>query len=192
LAALKKADSPDRYLKLYRRARQIFLQKIFLASGWACPFTLIGPFMLAPTQYSRRTPAWNLSIHIKLQHQKLLTTQTEKSTRKERKIVGDFSDMRDVDRFMRCDAGRKRLAEIQAALVGKTIAKVEFSNDVDSVLVTMSFDSGESVELFLPELMLDALRETFQAEIREEYFHDYPDRRPKPEKGTENDGETKS
>ncbi len=106
--------------------------------------------------------------------------------------MGDFSDMRDVDRFMRCDAGRKRLAEIQAAFVGKTIARTEFSNDVDSVLVTLTFDSGECIELFLPELMLDALRETFEAEIREEFFKDYPDRRPNQEKGTENDGEIES
>ncbi len=106
--------------------------------------------------------------------------------------MGDFSDMRDVDRFMRCENGRKRLAEIQAAFVGKTIAKVDFTNDVDSVLVTMSFDSGESLELFLPELMLDALRETFQADIQEEYWRDYPERRPNQEKGTENDGEDES
>ena len=106
--------------------------------------------------------------------------------------MGDFSDMRDVDRFMRCDAGRKRLAEIQAAFVGKTIAKVEFTNDVNSVLATLTFESGESVELFLPELMLDALRETFQADIQEEYWRDYPERRPNQEKGTKNDGETES
>jgi hypothetical protein len=100
--------------------------------------------------------------------------------------------MRDIDRFLRCDGGKGRLDEIRAALVGKTIAKVDFTNDVDSVLVTISFTTDESVELFLPELMLDALRETFQADIKEEYFKDYPERRPNPKKGTENDGETES
>jgi hypothetical protein len=100
--------------------------------------------------------------------------------------------MRDVDRFLRCNGGIRRLDEIRAALVGKTVAKVEFTNDVDSVLVTLTFDSGESVELFLPELMLDALRETFQADIQEEYWRDYPERRPNQEKGTKNDGETES
>jgi hypothetical protein len=100
--------------------------------------------------------------------------------------------MRDIDRFLRCTAGKQRLDEIQAAFVGKTIAKVDFTNDVDSVLVTLTFDSGESVELFLPELMLDALRETFQADIQEDYWLDYPDRRPNQEKGTKNDGEDES
>ena len=97
--------------------------------------------------------------------------------------MGDYSDMRDVSRFMRCDAGRKRLADIQAALIGKTVTKVEFTNDVDSVLVTLTFNTDESVELFLPELMLDALRETFEADIQEEYWRDYPDRRPNQERG---------
>jgi len=102
--------------------------------------------------------------------------------------MGDYSDMRDIDRFLRCTGGKQRLDEIRAALVGKTVAKADFTNDVDSVLVTLTFESGESVELFLPELMLDALRETHGAAIQEEFFKDYPDRRPNQEKGTKNDG----
>ena len=103
--------------------------------------------------------------------------------------MGDFSDMRDIDRFLRCNGGKRRLEEIRAMFVGKTVAQVEFSNDVDSVLVTISFTTCESIECFLPELMLDALRETFQADIQEEYWRDYPDRRPNPERGAEHDGE---
>ena len=99
--------------------------------------------------------------------------------------MGDVSDMRDVDRFVRCEGGQRRLGEIRAMFVGKTVKEVEFTNDVDCVLVTLTFESGEKVELFLPELMLDALKETFRAEIQEEYYRDYPDRRPKPEKGKE-------
>lgn len=106
--------------------------------------------------------------------------------------MGDFADMRDIDRFLRCEAGQKKMVEIRALFTGKTVTEVAFSNDVDSVLVGLTLDSGEHVELFLPELMLDALKETFEAEIREEYFKDYPDRRPKPEKGTENDERTES
>ena len=92
--------------------------------------------------------------------------------------MGDLSDMNDIDRFMRCEAGRKRLGEIRNMLVGKTVREVEFANDVNCVLVTVTFDSCESVEMFLPDLMLDALKETFQAEIREEYWKDYPEKRP--------------
>ncbi len=106
--------------------------------------------------------------------------------------MGDYADIRDIDRFLRCDGGRRKLDEIRAALIGKTVAKVEFTNDVDSVLVTLTFESGESVELLLPELMLDALRETFHAEIQAEYYLDYPDRRPNQEKGAENDGKDES
>ena len=93
--------------------------------------------------------------------------------------MGDLSDMSDIDRWLRCTAGKKRLDEIRASMVGKTVASVEFNNDVNSVLVTITFATGESVEVFMPELMLDALKETFRAEIEEEYFKDYPDRRPK-------------
>ena len=103
--------------------------------------------------------------------------------------MGDISNMHDVSRYLRCDAGKKRLEEIRALFVGKTVAEVSFSNDVDSVLVTITFTSGENVELFLPELMLDAIKETFGAEIQEEYYRDFPERRPTPMKGDENDGE---
>ena len=103
--------------------------------------------------------------------------------------MGDLADMRDVSRFMRCTAGQQKLDEIRAAIVGKTVVRTDFSNDVNAILVTLAFDSGDSVELFLPELMLDALRETHGAAIQEEYYLDYPDRRPNPEKGPENDDE---
>ena len=104
--------------------------------------------------------------------------------------MGDYSDMRDIDRFMRCEAGQRRLGEIRAMFVGKTVAEVEFSNDVDSVLVTLTFATDEKVELFLPELMLDALKETHRAEIQEEYWRDYPERRPKPKERNEDERET--
>jgi hypothetical protein len=74
-------------------------------------------------------------------------------------------------------------------MVGKTVASVEFNNDVNSVLVTVTFATGESIEVFMPELMLDALKETFRAEIQEEYYCDYPERRPTNRKEEENDGE---
>ena len=103
--------------------------------------------------------------------------------------MGDYSDSRDVDRFLRCKSGMKRLTDIRAMFVGKTVAKIDFSNDVDAVLVTISFATGENVEVFMPELMLDALKETFRGEIQEEYFKDYPERRPNPKEGDEKDGE---
>ena len=109
--------------------------------------------------------------------------------------MGDYSDLRDICRVMRCDSGKRRLDEIRASLIGKTVAKVDFTNDVDSVLVTLTFTTDEIVECFLPELMLDALRETFHAAIQEEYWRDYPERRPirpNQEKGPENDGESES
>ncbi len=103
--------------------------------------------------------------------------------------MGDYSDSRDVDRFLRCEAGVKRLDEIRAMFIGKEVSGAEFSNDVDAVLVTITFATGESVECFLPELMLDALKETFRAEIQEEYYRDYPERRPTKER-SEDERET--
>ncbi len=104
--------------------------------------------------------------------------------------MGDLSDMADIDRWLRCNNGKKRQDEIRAMLTGKTVSNVEFSNDVNAVLVTITFATGESIECFMPELMLDALKETYSAEIQEEYFRDYPDRRPKPDERSEDERET--
>ena len=104
--------------------------------------------------------------------------------------MGDYSDSRDVDRFLRCEAGVKRLDELRAMFIGKEVSGVEFSNDVDAVLVTITFATGENIECFLPELMLDALKETFRAEIQAEYYKDYPERQPKPEERSDDERET--
>lgn len=103
--------------------------------------------------------------------------------------MGDICNLRDIDRAMRCNSGRKRLEEIRAIFVGKTVDKVEFSNDIDCILLTLTFTTGDSVECTMPELMLFALKETYEAEIREEYYRDYPERRPKTQEGdTHNEG----
>jgi len=91
--------------------------------------------------------------------------------------MGDLSDSNDIDRVLRCEAGRKKLDGIRAVFKGKEVSGVEFSNDVNAVLVTIAFTTGETLECFMPELMLDALRDTFRAEIEEEYYRDFPDRR---------------
>lgn len=101
--------------------------------------------------------------------------------------MSDLSDMNDIDRFMRCETGQRKLGEIRSLFVGKAVAEVEFSNEIHAVGVTLTFASGEAVALVLPELMLDALKEEFRAEIREEYYRDYPERRPKRNEGKEED-----
>jgi len=87
--------------------------------------------------------------------------------------------MNDIDRFVRSEAGKAHLDEIVAMLKGRTITEVDFSNEVHCVATTLHLDDGETFVVFQPSLEVDALREEFADAIQEEYFKDYPERRPK-------------
>jgi hypothetical protein len=67
------------------------------------------------------------------------------------------------------------------------VEEVELSNEINAMLATILLDSGEKVELFLAELMLEALKETYRAEIQVKYFKDCPERRSKPEDGSDDE-----
>lgn len=96
--------------------------------------------------------------------------------------MGDLSDMADLDRWLRCDAGKKRLEEIRAFFMGRTVVDVEFGNEVQHVGVTITFTTGDKAGVEMSELTLDHLKEEFRVEMLEEYYRDYPDRRPTTEK----------
>jgi hypothetical protein len=87
--------------------------------------------------------------------------------------------MNDCERFLRSEMGKAYLDEITAMLKGRTIADVSFSNEVQCIATTLHLDDGTTFDLWQPSLDVDALREQFAEVIEEEYYKDYPDRRPK-------------
>ncbi|MCC6694887.1 MAG: hypothetical protein IT365_04560 [Candidatus Hydrogenedentes bacterium] len=93
--------------------------------------------------------------------------------------MGDACNMADLERFMRSNAGIAHLKEIVAMLKGRTIVEVSYSNEVQCISTTLHLDDGTTFELWQPSLEVDALREQFTDVLEEEYYKDFPDRRPK-------------
>ena len=92
--------------------------------------------------------------------------------------MGDLCDMSDCDRFMRSTTGQAHLDEIVTMLKGKTVTDVTFSNEIHYIATTLHLDDGETFAVFQPSLEVDALREEFADAIEEEYYRDFPERRP--------------
>ena len=93
--------------------------------------------------------------------------------------MGDITNMADLERFMRSQAGKEHLESIRSMLKGRTVVNLAFSNEVHCVATELLLDDGESFVIFQPSLEVDALREQFSDSIEEEYYRDYPERRPK-------------
>ena len=93
--------------------------------------------------------------------------------------MGDICDMSDCDRLMRSSTGQAHLDEIVGMLKGRTITDVTFSNEVHCIATALRLDDGSSFVVFQPSLEVDTLREEFAEAIQEEYYKDYPERRPK-------------
>ncbi len=92
--------------------------------------------------------------------------------------MGDVCNMNDCERFLRTDTGKAYLDEITAMLKGRTIVDVSYSNEVQCIATTLHLDDGTTFDLWQPSLDVDALREQFAELLEEEYFKDYPERRP--------------
>lgn len=93
--------------------------------------------------------------------------------------MGDISDMNDCARFLRCRRGKAHLRKIVAMLKGKTVVDVTFSNEVSFVATTLHLDDGTTFFVTQPSLEVEALRELFAEALQEEYYKDFPERRPK-------------
>ena len=87
--------------------------------------------------------------------------------------MGDLSDMNDLHRFMRSKEGKEELKKICAALKGRTITGVDFSNEIHGVATTLSLDDGESFVVFQPSLELGAIRDEFADVLQREYERDH-------------------
>ncbi len=91
--------------------------------------------------------------------------------------MGDLSDLNDVERVMRSPEGQARMEGIRQALLGRTVTRVEFANEVHGISVLLRLDDGGTFFAMDPSLDLEALRAEFGEVIRREYFADYPERR---------------
>jgi hypothetical protein len=92
--------------------------------------------------------------------------------------MGDLSDMNDIDRFLRCEAGKKHLESLRSQLVGKRITDVTFSNEVFGIMTTLHLDNGGTFLVLDLSLTIETLRDEFPEAIEEEYYKDYPERKP--------------
>jgi len=92
--------------------------------------------------------------------------------------MGDLCDMNDCARFLRSTEGRKHLASLRSKLVGRRITDVSFSNEVFGIMTTLHFDDGGTFLVLDLSLTVETLRDEFPEAIEEEYYKEYPDRRP--------------
>ncbi len=92
--------------------------------------------------------------------------------------MGDVCDTNDIERFLRSQKGQAHLEEIRKMLLGRTITDVTFSNEVHVIATTLHFDDGENFVLFQPSLEVEAIREQFEDVLEQEYYEDYPERKP--------------
>ncbi len=95
--------------------------------------------------------------------------------------MGDACDMADIERFLRSQEGKSHLKEVTEMLKRRTVTNVTFSNEGSCIATTLHLDDRDTFVVYQPSLDVRALREQFGEAIEEEYFRDYPDRRPKEE-----------
>jgi len=92
--------------------------------------------------------------------------------------MGDICDMNDCDRFLRSTEGKRHLESLRSQLVGRRITDVTFSNEVCGVMMTIHLDNGTAFLVLDLSLTVETLRDEFPEAIEEEYYKDYPERRP--------------
>lgn len=92
--------------------------------------------------------------------------------------MGDVSDAADLERLLRSPEGQGYLDEIREMLLGRTIRKVTFDNEVHFIATTLHLDDGGTFAVFQPSLEVGAIREQFEDVLEREYYIDHPDRKP--------------
>ena len=92
--------------------------------------------------------------------------------------MGDIWDVNDVARFMRSIEGRKHLESLRNQLLGKLITDVTFSNEVFGIMTTLHLDNGDTFRVLDLSLTVETLRDEFAEAIEQEYYKDYPERKP--------------
>ena len=92
--------------------------------------------------------------------------------------MGDASDRADVERFIRSTVGQKVLGKTRKAFQGLWISDISFAPRVEGVMGTITFHAGNPVDVLLPNLSLGRIRDAYEDVLEEEYYRDFPDRRP--------------
>lgn len=91
--------------------------------------------------------------------------------------MGDGFDCADIERFTRSQEGRKHLDAIRKSLVGRTIKRVDFSNETQCLATELLLDDDDVFIVFQPTLTVEALREQFNVVLEREYYVDFPERK---------------
>ena len=86
--------------------------------------------------------------------------------------------MHDLKRFVRSPEGKSYLGAIRQKLKGHTIVKVDFSNEVHFIAITLILDNRKAVSVTQPSLEVTVLQNTFEDAIEREYYLDFPERKP--------------
>ena len=92
--------------------------------------------------------------------------------------MGDLCDMNDVGRFIRSAQGKRHLESLRSQLVGRRITDVTFSNETFGIMTTLHLDGGGTFRVLDLSLTVETLRDEFPKAIEEEYYKDYPERKP--------------
>lgn len=82
--------------------------------------------------------------------------------------MGDCTDMHDLDLFSRSPEGQANLEEIRRQLEGRTIQKVNFSNEVNYIGTTLEMDNGGRFFIVHPSLEVGVIREEFEEALDRE------------------------
>ncbi|HOZ48668.1 MAG TPA: hypothetical protein PLO37_15620 [Candidatus Hydrogenedentes bacterium] len=104
--------------------------------------------------------------------------------------MGDAGDLKDVERFIRSETGQGILAQVRKAFQGRWISDVSFNPDVKGVRATVVFHAGEPVDVLLPDLTLERIQRDHEEVLEEEYYRDYPERRPNADLEKDGHGES--
>ena len=92
--------------------------------------------------------------------------------------MGDLCDSNDVSRFMRSADGKRHLESLRGQLLGKLITDVTFSNEVFGIMTMLHLGDGGTFRVLDLSLTVETLRDEFPEALEEEYYKDYPERKP--------------
>jgi len=90
--------------------------------------------------------------------------------------MGDIADMNDIERFMRSAAGLRLEKNLLERMSGKTIVSVRFINSVNRIEMEILLTGGEKIQATV--MGVDEIRAEYENVLTEEYYKDYPNRKP--------------
>ena len=90
--------------------------------------------------------------------------------------MGDFCDVRDVERFVESKAGQKTTEQMEERICGRVVARVELAAAPFGVLLALHLDDGTVLSFASLDLTIDEIRvrypEVLDAAHRQEHGND--------------------